>query len=200
MSKGIRLRRAGTQLLLAAGALFGLLQCYAFPSRWNRGPESRWWEKVRRLVSRHAGRLDRQAGPRGIAPGEFAGSLSRPPAATERLLYDRGFIRNPSARLKLREGAPEYGSWVYRDSPLAPRQLHLMLFEGDDGGTDVYAHEELSSVNPLCGASHFSGDGQSVQAGVRRAREWLPLDTSSATVEPPVGSWNSAETKLSERN
>ncbi|WP_128226059.1 hypothetical protein [Halobacteriaceae bacterium SHR40] len=176
--------------LLAAGAAAGLCQSYAIPFRWNRGPEGRWWESVRRRISRLAGRLDAQAGPRPIAASEYAGSLDLSLHETEALLWADGFIRNPIARLKVRSGTPVAGSWVSRESPLAPLQLHLMLFEGEDG-TDVYAHQELSSVNPLCAADHFTGQGQSVAAGVSRARELLPLDSSHAPENPPDGPWNS---------
>jgi hypothetical protein len=166
-----------------------LCQSYAIPFRWNCGPEGRWWETVRRRISLIAGRFDPQAGPRPITASEYAGSLDRTLDETEAMLWDEGFIRNPFARLKVRDGTPVAGSWVYRELPLAPLQLHLMLFEGE-GGTDIYAHEELSSVNPLCAADHFHGRGQSVAAGVTRAREWLPLDTAGAPENPPDGPWN----------
>lgn len=176
--------------VLAAGATLGLIQTYLFPFRLNRGPEGRWWEPLRRFVSVPAGVIDRRAGPRPITRGEYAGVFPFPLERTERYLYREGFLRNPTARVKVRNGEPEDGSWVYRESPLAPRQLHLMLFERSDGNTDVYAHEELSSVHPLCGLAHFSGDGQSVAAGVRRARQWFDLDTTEAPDDPPEGAWN----------
>jgi hypothetical protein len=172
------------------GATLGLAISYAVPMRYIRGPEARWWERTRRVSSYLFGRFDENGGPRPITDGEYAGRLDYSFDAAEQLLYREGFIRNPMARLKVRDSQPEDGSWVYRESPLAPRQLHLMLFENDDGTTDVYAHEELSSVNPLCGPSHFRGDGQSVRMGVERARQWFALDTSAATVEPPAGSWD----------
>lgn len=174
------------------GAALGFVVSYSVPIRRNRGPEGRWWERLRQIGSRLFGFVNEDGGPRSITDGEYAGSLDCDITAAERLLYSKGFIRNPMARLKTRDGQPEDGSWVYRESPLAPRQLHLMLFENDDGTTDVYAHEELSSVHPLCGPAHFRGDGQSVRAGVERAREWFSLDTSTATATPPKGSWNEA--------
>jgi hypothetical protein len=136
------------------------------------------------------GYIDENGGPRPIADGEYAGRLDSPLDTVEDRLYAEGFIRNPMARLKTRDGAPEDGSWVHREAPLAPRQLHLMLFENDDGTTDVYAHAELSSVNPLCGPDHFRGTGQSVREGVDRARERFALDTSEAATTPPDGSWD----------
>jgi hypothetical protein len=172
------------------GAAVGFLISYALPTRYNRGPGGRWWERLRRWSSRAFGYVDEDGGPRPITDGEYAGRLEYSLDTVERQLYDEGFIRNPMARLKIRDGQPEDGSWVVRESPLAPRQLHLMLFANDDGTTDVYAHEELSSVNPLCAPDHFRGNGQSVNIGVERAREWFDLDTSDATTEPPAGSWD----------
>jgi hypothetical protein len=136
--------------------------------------------------------IDEGAGPRPVVHAEFAGALDRNLPETEQWLHDMGFVRNPIARLKTRDGTPEAGSWVYRESPLARRQLHFMLFESDDGGIAVYAHEELSSVHPLYGPGHFRGEGQSVGAGVERARELLPLDTEGALDDPPDEPWQVA--------
>jgi hypothetical protein len=172
------------------GAALGFVLTYAVPSRYNRGPEGRWWERLRRVSSRIFGRFDEDGGPRPITDGEFAGTLDCGLDTAEELLYDEGFVRNPMSRLKTRDGNPEDGSWVYRESPLAPTQFHVMLFETAEG-TDVYAHAELSSVNPLCGPAHIRGDGQSVRVGVERARAWFDLDTTAAATPPPEGSWDS---------
>ena len=184
----------GRQCFLTVGSLIGLLQAYGLPVRWNRGPAGRWWEPIRRLLSTLLGRLlDRRAGPRPITIGEYAGSLDCSVDEAERLLWQWGFIRNPFARVKTLDGVAETGSWAYRDSPLARRQLHLMLFARQDGRTDVYAHEELSSVNPRHGATHFTGTGQCLATGVRLARERLPLDTTGAPIDPPDGPWTLSE-------
>jgi len=177
------------RLLLHAGATAGLLQTYGVPVRWNQGPESRWWESFRQRTANVWDQIDSNAGPRPVVDAEFAGTLGRSLDETEQLLWELGFVRNPIARVKQRDGKPEDGSWVYRESPLSPRQLHLMLFERDEV-VDIYAHEELSSVHPLCGPAHFRGQGQSVGGGVRRARELLDLDTSGAIEEPPDCSWD----------
>jgi hypothetical protein len=199
-----RLRRALVAALTRLGALAGLVVTYALPVRWNVGPEGRWWERLRRWFSRGLGAvLDERAGPRPITPGEYAGRLDRSLDDAEYLLWAEGFVRNPFSRLKTCDGAAELGSWVYRDSPLARRQLHVMLFPVESGGANggedrgdagaavaVYAHEEASSVNPFVGAAHFDGAGQNVAAGVARARERLPLDASDATADPPHGPWD----------
>lgn len=188
----IDLRRWLVPPLATVGAALGLLQAHGLPVRWNVGPQGRWWERLRRGASRGLGRvLDPRIGPRPITDGEYAGRLDASLDTVERRLWEDGFVRNPLSRLKRRDGEPEAGSWVRRDSPLARRQLHLMLFPGDGGGVDVYAHEEPSSVNPLLGYVHLTGATQNVAEGVRRARRVLPLDESEATVEPPEGPWDS---------
>lgn len=170
-------------VVMHIGAALGLIQAYALPLRWNRGPGARWWEPLRQRASHLLGRrFDEGAGPRPITDKEYAGTLPVPLSVAEELLYQRGFVRNPLARLKHRDGTPESGSWAYRDSPLATRQLHCMLFEEEDGQTAVYAHEEFSSVHPLYAPAHFAGRDQRTQMGIERAREQLPLD--SVSVEP----------------
>ena len=57
----------GRQCFLAVGSLIGLLQAYALPVRWNRGPEGRWWEPIRRWLSTLLGRLfDRRSEERRV--------------------------------------------------------------------------------------------------------------------------------------
>lgn len=181
-------RRVST-LLARLGAVVGFLGTYGVPVRYNVGPEGRWWERVRRWCSRVGGRLlDERVGPRPIAPGEYAGRLDCPPELLEQRLWERGFLRNPLSRLKHADGTPEFGSWVYRESPLAERQLHVMLFRGEDATTRVYAHEEASSVNPSVGYDHLDGEGQNVAAGVSRARRLLDL-TVDASTTPTDGDW-----------
>lgn len=183
------LRPLAYRLLMQAVAVLGLVQAHVLVVSHVRGPDATWVESLRLFCSTKLARFDERAGPRPIAYGEYAGRLNAPLAATERLLWQEGFIRNPLSRLKTREGTPEVGSWVYRESPLAPRQLHLMLFPGPAGTTDVYAHEELSSVNPLYAPAHFTSGGQSLRAGVVGARSRLPLDTDGAPQNPPDGPW-----------
>lgn len=184
------LRALPIRTLTAAGAAVGLLQTYGFLFAWNVGPGGRWWEPVRRVASRALGvALDRRAGPRPITEGEYAGTYPGDLDEFERLLWEKGFVRNPFSRLKTRDGHPEVASWVARESPLADRQLHLMLFPGEDG-VDVYAHEELSSVNPLFGPAHFDGADQRVALGVAVARDRFSLVTTRPWVEPPEGAWD----------
>lgn len=179
--------------VVALGAGLGLGLTYGLAARYNVGPQGRWWESVRRGLSRLGGRVDRRLGPRPITEAEYAGTLDMPPELADEFLWGRGFVRNPFARLKVRDGTPERGSWVYRDSPLAFRQLHLMLFAREDLRTDVYAHEEASSVNPFVAVDHFDGHDQNVAAGVTWARAVLPLEVRRETPDPPAGPWTETE-------
>lgn len=184
----------GKRVIATFSAAIGFLIQYAPPFRWTLGPRSRWWEGLRQLLSRHLGAVfDERLGPRPITAHEYAGSMELSLAETERLLGNRGFRRNPFARLKTRHGEPEVGSWVYRSSPLARRQLHLMLFPGNESGVDVYAHTELSSVNPLVAADHVTGSAQQIATGVEQARERLPLEQTKTTPEPPDGPWSAVD-------
>lgn len=185
-----RVRRTVVGAITCAGATLGFLQAYLLPFAWNVGPGGRFWEGLRRVASRVLGRVfDERTGPRPVSAGEYAGQVDASLDELEAGLWDAGFVRNPFARLKVRDGQAEAGSWVYRESPLARRQLHLMCFRRDDGGVDVYAHEEVSNVHPLLGWAHFDADKQDVAAGVNRARAALPLDASHAPVEPVAGPW-----------
>ena len=173
------------------GAALGCLATYAPPLRVTMGPGGRPWERLRRLGSRLFGAVfDERAGPRPITYGEYAGRFDGPLAELEYRLWSRGFRRNPLSRLKTRDGTPECGSWAVRESPLADRQVHLMLFRDDDDGVDVYAHEELSSLNPSRGIEHFDGVSMNVAAGVHEARKHLGLDTDGVPSGPPAGHWS----------
>ncbi|MCU4799937.1 hypothetical protein OB920_06095 [Halobacteria archaeon HArc-gm2] len=188
--RALTVRTLAMRTLTAAGATVGLLQTYGLPFAWNVGPAGRRWEPVRRTASRALGTaLDYRAGPRPITEGEYAGTYPGDRGEFEELLWREEFVRNPFSRLKVREDGPEVGSWVTRDSPLADRQLHLMLFPGEDG-VDVYAHEEISSVNPLLGPAHFDGADQRVALGVEMARERFPIEPRRPWIEPPEGAWD----------
>ncbi|MFC7072948.1 hypothetical protein ACFQJ7_13255 [Halovenus rubra] len=171
------------------GAGLGFVMTYALPVRYNIGPEGRWWESVRQSLSHLGAHVDTRMGPRPITVGEYAGTLNMPPAVVDTFLWEQNFVRNPFSRVKTLGGRSECGSWVYRESPLANRQLHVMLFATDDARTDVYAHEESSSVNPDESVNHVDGTGQNVAVGVEWARERLPLDVRKETADPPAGPW-----------
>lgn len=59
----------------------------------------------------------------------------------ETVLERLGFSRNPIAALKVRtDGNTSEGSWVWRPSPLADDQLHVVIHDlRNEPGVDVYA-------------------------------------------------------------
>jgi hypothetical protein len=186
-----RMKSGIFNITIGTVAVVGLIQTYLFPFSWNCGPSGRYWEKLRRQISRVTGALlDDRAGPRPVSSAEYAGTLPMGVDAAEELLWQSDFVRNPFSRLKNLDGRSEIGSWVYRESPLAERQFHLMLFRTESGSIAVYAHEEPSSVHPFVVATHFRGAEQDVAAGVSFAREVLPLDTVNACIEPTDEPWS----------
>lgn len=91
----------------------------------------------------------------------------------EDILEKLGFSRNPIASLKVRmDGNTSEGSWVWRASPLADNQLHIVLHElEDESGVDVYAHWECSWIrHPY---KHYVARGYDADLGVELARRWL---------------------------
>lgn len=91
----------------------------------------------------------------------------------ENILENLGFSRNPIASLKVRmDGNTSEGSWVWRPSPLADEQLHVVLHDLEDTeGVDVYAHWECSWIrHPY---KHYVARGYDAERGVALARQWL---------------------------
>lgn len=66
----------------------------------------------------------------------------------------------------------EDGSWVWRASPLANRQLHLVGHEREEGQSiDIYAHLERSKIsNPI---KHYRKVDYDAEAGVAMFRDML---------------------------
>jgi len=79
-------------------------------------------------------------------------------------------------------GARTAGSWVFRQSPVADRQLHVVLVEARRGRVDVYAHEEYNWLrHPI---KHAKGVDLDRSGGPGRARRFiessdLPTDRES---------------------
>lgn len=145
----------------------------------SAGPAAEYWERLRGRVlpglDDLARRLDLGYAAYELGPREYAGTLDVEPEAAERLLYRNGFRRNPFAAYKtLPDGREEVGSWSYRSSRLARRQVHVMLFDRDGQGTDVYAHSEYSAINPLVAYRHYTGQGYSPPKGQAKLHARLP--------------------------
>lgn len=163
-------------LIVIIGSSLGFILNHAPSVSWLNGPDGRWLETIRQWMSRGLGIIfHKRAGPRSVTGEEYAGTLNLSLDEVEDYLWEGGFKRNLLSRLKTRNGEIEVGSWVYRESPLSKRQLHLMLFPGPNGCVDVYAHDEFSSVNPLVSRDHFPGTDQQAREGVKQVRDRFPL-------------------------
>ncbi len=94
--------------------------------------------------------------------------------ALEAALSALGFSRNPIASLKVRmDGNTSEGSWVWRSSPLADHQLHVVLhaIEDREERIDVYAHWECSWIrHPY---KHYVARGYDAEKGVDLTRRLL---------------------------
>ena len=154
----------------------------------RRGPETEFWELVRGtaipLLDKAGRALDIGYAAYTVGYYEYAGSLEESPEAAESLLYEHGFRRNPlSAYKTLSDGRKEQGSWVWRESLLATKQLHVMTFQRTNGGTDCYAHWEYSAINPTTALKHYRGKDYSPKKGERMLEEKLP--EGSLVKKPP---------------
>lgn len=105
-----------------------------------------------------------------VAPSSYALTAGLDVETLEHRLHHAGFVRNPMASMKRRGDGHESGSWVWRRSLFADRQVHVELFPGPvAGATDVYAHRERSWItHPV---AHYRKRGVDPEAGVRRVRE-----------------------------
>ncbi len=175
---------ASTQIaapLVATTALLTMLWVARQPrSRRLLGPAADFWEFARRLVLPLLDRLLRRHAPSQhyaayqLSLDELVGTIDATPEEVEQLLWDAGFRRMPLAALKdLPDDRVERGSWAYRDSLLADRQLHVMLFATSEGQTLVAAHQEANALNPAVAMDHYRGRGYDVPAGERAVRERL---------------------------
>lgn len=54
--------------------------------------------------------------------------------------------------------------------------LHLMVFEGVDGDTEICAHHERNAYDPLTAYTRYWGKGCDTERGVREAREVLRIN------------------------
>ncbi|MBV0924870.1 hypothetical protein KTS45_11740 [Halomicroarcula limicola] len=108
-----------------------------------------------------------------VYPSGYVGTVERSIETLESALTDGGFTWDPvSMYHRSPTGSTADGSWVYRDSPLADRQLHVVLFsQSYNGWTDVYAHEEFSWLrHPI---KHAKEERITREEGVAETRRWL---------------------------
>lgn len=165
-----------------------LVVTYYQARKGQRGPEAEFWEFVRGtvipLLDTVGRALDIGYAAYTVGFHEYAGTLRMSVEQAEKLLYRNGFRRNPLAAYKtLPDGREEQGSWVWRKNLFAKHQLHVMLFDRKNGGTDVFAHWELSAINPLTALGHYRGRNYSPKKGEKKLEKMLPDDV---LVEKPV--------------
>jgi len=113
------------------------------------GPEDDWVEQDRRILyeaaQRHLGHLHTFV--QTVGHTDYVTTADAPPDVVERaLVYP--YQRNLASTRKYRThhcGSKQWadGSYAY-DPRDEPWQHHAYLFPSEDGGTDIYAHEEAS--------------------------------------------------------
>lgn len=135
-------------------------------------------EMSRRLRRRIGPAMDRVAKRFGqpeyrVWPKGYAATASVPIAELERKLHDEGFSWDPLSLYHYTlVGNESNGSWTYRSSRFADRQLHVVLFERPRGRTDVYTHAEYSWLrHPLKHAEQEAIRRSDGAATMRRALE-----------------------------
>ncbi|WP_436924556.1 hypothetical protein [Halosimplex amylolyticum] len=107
-----------------------------------------------------------------VYPSAYAGTFENPIEDLESRLSEYGFRWNPVSMYHYTQlGNQTNGSWVYRESPLADRQLHAVLVRQESDRIDVYAHEEFNwRRHPL---KHLQDAGIDRDRGSKRMRRVL---------------------------
>lgn len=102
---------------------------------------------------------------------EYVGTVERPLDEFTATLREHGFEWDPLAWYHQPSvGSEPNGSWAYRRTPLADRQVHVILIAHAPEYIDVFAHEEYSWLrHPI---KHFRQVGIERTAGRRRMRRW----------------------------
>jgi hypothetical protein len=119
---------------------------------------------------------------------EYAATVQLTVDELEVVLEEHGGLRNIwAASMENQDGQKSAGTWTFRrvklpvlrallnalekvplaadvliiaEEIVAMRQVHLRLYERDDGTVDILAHEEPNSINPLTGYAHYRSDAQ----------------------------------------
>lgn len=140
-------------------------------SRCNRINDLRrkLWPKI------HDAKQDLHSGLFGkytLRPEERVGTVHKTPCEFQSDLRDMGFSREPVAALKYHEdGRKSAGSWAWRESRRANKQLHVTIFDNGDGTTEINAHWEYSWItHPV---AHYRGVDYDRAAGVQMMEERL---------------------------
>ena len=168
-------------------AAVALIAWYGYADDTVRGPRASWWNGLRRLTLPLLDRLAREHelgyAAYDIPEREFVGTVDASIGELEAELWALGFERMPLSAWKTTEdGRQERGSWAYRDSPLAERQLHVMLFDGVDGGVDVYAHDEFNAFHPRYALKHYRGKDLNAEEGRRQLKKLIQRSDATLSI------------------
>lgn len=107
-----------------------------------------------------------------VHPPGYVGTVDISIEDLEAELSDGGFTWDPLSTYHYTpEGSSTDGSWAYRSSWFADRQLHVVLFRQHSDRTDVYAHDEFNWLrHPV---KHAREVDIRRDAGVTEMRRWL---------------------------
>lgn len=116
---------------------------------------SRVWRALHPLSGPVGKRIPPTGEPRDLVrekdSDEYVATVSCSQKKLEKALYKNGWRWNPISTKKWRahSSGKQYSknSWVYRSSLFAPRQLHVYIFENEDGSLDIYVHQEPNFVS-----------------------------------------------------
>lgn len=140
----------------------------------SQSVERRLGYRVRSAVGPWLDRAVRSVVPETyrVYPSAYAGTIERPIEDLESRLSEYGFRWNPVSMYHYTPlGNQTNGSWVYRESALADRQLHAVLVRQGSERVDVYAHEEYNwHRHPL---KHLRDAGIDRDRGSHRMRRVL---------------------------
>lgn len=105
-------------------------------------------------------------------PVEYVGTVDRRLRRFRADLREMGFRREPIAALKRhRDGRQSAGSWVFRRSLFADRQLHVTVFHAAADCVELYAHWERSWLrHPI---EHYRMSEWDFEGGVETMRSFL---------------------------
>jgi len=103
---------------------------------------------------------------------EYVGTVCRPLDEFTETLQDHGFEWDPLAWYHQPPiGSEPNGSWTYRQTLLAERQIHVILVAHSPEYIDVFAHEEYNWLrHPI---DHLQQVGIERKAGSQKVRRWL---------------------------
>lgn len=130
--------------------------------------------RVRHRIGPLIDRLARRIGQPEyhVHPEGYVGTARLPIADLEAKLRNGGFAWDPISLYHYTPaGSSTDGSWVYRSSLFADRQLHVVLFSQALDRTDIYAHAEFNWLrHPL---KHAEQVNIRREEGVAKMRRWL---------------------------